>query len=74
MKKLLYLMTNLIVAACSKTAEQQKGTANETIAEALREQIVEVEESINDLNTTFVGLWRCDAATCGIDVSLDMRV
>ena len=56
MKKLLYLMTNLIVAACSKTAEQQEGTANETLAEALREQIVEVEESINDLNTTFVVL------------------
>lgn len=73
MKKLFYLMTILMVAACSKTAEQQKGTANETIAEPLQEEIIEVEESINETNTAFVGLWGCDAATCGIDISLDMR-
>ena len=73
MKKLFYLMTILMVAACSKTAEQKEDTTNETIAEFLQEEIALVEDSEDEANTEHVGLWGCEAATCGLDISLDMR-
>jgi len=69
MNKLFYLLTILALVACSQTAEQQDNTTNEIQVEA---PVAEKPETNNN-EAEFIGMWACDAATCGLDISLDMR-